>query len=465
MSTPSLIRRFADYALALRYEDLPADVVQMAKRILFDTIGTGLGGYQYELGQKAVRFAVGSMPGAESTLLGDGRTVSAEGAAFANATMVKILGMDDSHRSASHIAAQLIPAALAMVEGNRTTGRDFIMALVAAYELAVRVGLTVRWEQRRRGLDVKGTVGTLASALVAGRLAALDERELSHAIALAADMACGTEQYVYDRGECDTKDLISGFAARNGVFATRLAANGFYGPSGGLDGEYGFFRAFGDGYKPEEFEFSGPFSIMSTGFKPHGGCRHTHQAIDAVQDIQKQVYLNPSDIERILVRTYKYALQPHFRVDPEPGNRKTAGLSIRVSTAIAIVRGSAWPEDFAYWDNPEVARLRRLVDLEVDEEIESVYPARNGCHVFVTMKDGQTHHGYTPYAKGEPELPMSDAEIKAKFVALNRAILPMERLNAIYDYCMDLEHQGDLAELLSMTRVVNSEAPQPVMAY
>ena len=453
--TLPLVERIAAYASGLRFDAIAPEAVQAARRLIFDTLGTGLGGYQKPLGQKAARFGADGMPGHEATILGNGHVSSLEGAAFANATMVKILGMDDSHRSASHIAAQVIPAALAVGEHGGISGADLIVAVVAAYDLAVRVGQTVRNEQRKRGLDVKGTVGTIAASLAAGLCAGLGQRKLAHAMGLAADLSSGTEQYVYDRGDCDTKDLISGFSARNGVFAVRLANDGFFGPQGGLDGEYGFFRAFGGGtYEPADFDALGQdFLITTSAFKPHGGCRHTHQAVDAIQQIQRDSQVDPAEIERVEVRTYQYALQPSFRVDPDPGSRELAGLSIRVATAVALVRGSAWPDDYEYWDDPEVRRLRRLVEIEVEPEIEATYPDRNGARVVLELRDGRTLEGFVEYAGGEPENPMSEEQLKAKFEALNGQLLPAGRCDEIFSACMRLEELDSVVRLMELSTV------------
>ncbi len=448
----TLVEKIVEYATALRYEDIPEQALDVARNLVFDSLGTGLGGYQRPLGQKTAAFACSRTAVQEATVLGVGAQTSAEDAAFANGLMIKILGMDDSHRTGSHIAAQVVPAALATAEVHGTSGRQLLTAIVAAYDLAVRVGHTVRVEQRRRGLDQKGTVGTMAAALVAGLCARLEPSMLTHAIAMAADLSSGTEQYVYEGGNCDTKDLIAGFAARSGVFAVNLAASGFFGPSGALDGEYGFFRAFGDGYDPTIFNDLGRhFAILSTGFKPHGGCRHTHQAIDAVQSILRKDELQSKSVAGIEVQTYDYALKPHFRIDPNPPSRDVAGLSIRVATALALVRGSAWPRDYLHWDDPEVRRLRQLVKLTVEPEIEKNYPNQNGCRVLLTLADGSIRQGYVPFAQGEPEFPISHDQLRLKFNMLSQEILPESRRDAIYKMCTNLAAIEDIGQLMALT--------------
>ncbi|MCY4073769.1 MAG: MmgE/PrpD family protein [Chloroflexi bacterium] len=447
----NLLEQIVDYAIDLRYEDIPPEAVELAKTIVFDSIGTGLGGYQRELGKKAVRYAESMMAGDDAALLGSGQRVSIEGAAFANGVMVKILGMDDSHRSAGHIASQLVPAVLAVGEAYNTSGEEMIVAIVAAYDFAVRVGRLVRPMQRERGLDLKGTLGTISSALAIATCARLDRETTINCVALAADLASGTEQYVYESGLCDTKDLIAGFAARNAVFALRLAASGFYGPRGALDGEYGFFQAFGDGYEAELFADLGlNFEILGTGFKPHGGCRHTHQAIDAVQAILQDGPIDISAIESIELGTYGYATRPVFRVDPNPSSREVAGLSIRVSTGVALQQGSAWPHDFTSWDDPEVRRLRNLIDVQVDSEIEADYPRLNGCRLRITLDSGEVRQAYLPNMKGEPEFRMSQDEMREKFAILTRDLFADEHVDEIYQRCMNLESAENISQLLQL---------------
>jgi 2-methylcitrate dehydratase PrpD len=450
----SPVDRLGAYAAGLQLEQIPAAARAIARQLVFDTLVTALGGYRTPLGERAAAFGAEELPGDQALIVGTGRRASVEGAAFANATMAKILGMDDSHRTAGHIAASVVPAALAVAGTAGTSGRDLVAAIVAAYDLAVRLGDHVRAEQRRRGLDLKGTIGPLAAALAAGRCAGLPPAGIADAVALAADMAGGTEQYVYEPGLCDTKDLIAGFAARSGVLAARLAQRGFTGPRGAIDGAYGFLQAFGPGADsgPSLFDDLGErFLITETAFKPHGGCRHTHQAVDAVQHLLRDGPIDPEAVEAIQVHTYAYALSPHFRVDPDPPGRAVAGLSIRVATALALVRGSAWPADFVAWDDPAVRRLRRVVEVAVDPLVEAAYPAQNGCTVVVTLRGGATRSASVPFARGEPEAPLTDDDLLAKARALTDGLLAPATIDRLFEQCAALEQLRSTDDLLALT--------------
>ncbi len=463
MTQLNLLEQIVDYSLKLQYEDIPKDAMDLAKWIVFDSIATGLGGYQRPLGQKAVKYGRTMMAGDEATLLGDGSRVSVEGAAFANGVMIKILGMDDSHVTAGHIASQIIPAVLAVSEAYNTSAKEMLVAIVASYDFAVRVGKSVRHVHRERGFDLKGTVGTMASALAVSRCAGLDFETTCHAVGIAADLSCSTEQYVYEGGLCDTKDLIAGFGAKNGVFAMRLAQGGFYGPRGALDGDYGFFRAFGEGHDPNLFvDLGEDFAITSTAFKPHGGCRHTHQAIDAVQELLKQGTIHLPDIDAIKLETYRYATQPIFRVDPEPPSRDVAGLSIRVSTSVALARGQAYPHDFEVWNDPEVARVRKLIDVQIEPEIEASYPKLNGCRLIVTLNNGETRTAYLPNMKGEPAFRMSEGELREKFYMLTKELFSKEHVTEIYNACQQLQYATSVHDLIELTHTQPTSKKVPV---
>lgn len=314
------------------------------------------------------------------------------------------------------------------------------------------VASNVRKFQRERGLDLKGTVGILAAALAVARCAGLDAERMRHTLAIAADLASGTEQYVYEGGKCDTKDMIAGFGARNAVFAMRLAEADFYGPHGALDGEYGFFQAFGGGNAPDAFVGLGmDFAIMGTAFKPHGGCRHTHQAIDAVQTILQDGPIDISQISGITLKTYRSAITPSFRVDPNPPSRDVAGLSIRVSTAVALKQGQAYPNDFAVWDDPDVRRLRQLMDVQLDEEIDAQHPVLNGCRLRISLQDGSVRETYLPNMKGEPEYRMSEAELSEKFATLTADVLSAGRTAEVRDLCAKLQTLPNIHKLMTLT--------------
>lgn len=451
MSNQTAVSIIGDYAAARRYEDLSDLTIVRARQVVLDFIGTMLGGYQTELGQLAADYAARMQPGHDATIVGDGRRSTVDGAAFANATMGKFLGMDDSHRIAGHVASQLVPAALALGERHRLTGRQLITALAVGYDVMDLVHGAVDAWQRERGMDHKGQAGTLASSVTAAKALGLNAEKTAHALALSMDMACGTEQYVYDAGACDTKDLLAGYGARNGILAARMADFGFRGPPGALDGPYGYFHAFGPGRDSADLTTLDSDALARTGFKPHAGCRHVHSCVDATQALLRSGRPDLTAIAAIEIDTYLEAITPDFRVNYSPQTVGQAGFSLPVTASVILTRGNWFREDIATFDAPEAQRLRQLVKVGLDEDIQAGHPLKNGCEVRIITNDGALYRGRVEYAKGEPENMLTDAEFEEKFRYLVGDLLPAEQIARLLDAAARLEHLDDVGELARLT--------------
>lgn len=462
MSTQTAVSVIGQYAAARRYEDLPELAITRARQVTLDFIGTMLGGYQTELGKLAADYAARMQPGDAATLVGDGRRSADEGAAWANAVMGKFLGMDDSHRTAGHVASQLVPVALTLGEKLQLNGRQIITALAVGYDVMDMVHSAVDVWQRERGLDHKSQAGTMAAAATAAVAMGLPAEKISHALALAMDLACGTEQYVWDAGACDTKDLLAGYGARNGIYCAKLADFGFRGPPGALDGPYGYFHAFGPGYDPAILAALDSQALARTGFKPHAGCRHVHSCVDATQALLASGAPDLDAIAAIEIDTYHEAITPEFRVNYQPQTVGQAGFSLPVTAAVVLTRGAWFREDIASYDNHEARRLRQLVKVGLDEAIQAEHPLKNGCEVRIATADGAQYKGRVEYAKGEPENMLTDAEFERKFRYLVGDWLPDAQIRHLLDGCNQLERLEDVGELLRLT--VPQPLPSPATA-
>ena len=441
----------AAHAANLRYEDLGETTVTRARQVILDTLGTSLGGYQTDLGRMTADYAALRMPGEEATIVVDGRSSNVEGAAWANGVLCHLLEMDDTSRLSGHVASQLVPAVLALGEHLQLSGRQLITALAVGYDVFDAIQPAVRDWQRERGLDHKSHVGSMATAVTAAVAMGLDEGQIGNALALAMDMASGTEQYVYDGADCDT--TLAGIGARNGIFAARLAEFGFQGPPGALDGPYGYFHAFGPGYDPAALEGLGRRQgLADTGFKPHAGCRHVHSCVDATQALRNNNGgLQPEAISAIEIGSYPSAISEDFRINPEPESAEQAQFSMPTTVAVVLQRGSFYNDDIATWDEAGTRRLRRLVKIGLDEKL--VAANSNGCEVRVTTTDGRRFSGRVEYALGEPENMMSAAQFEGKLRYLNAGLLPEARVSALIDACNRLEDLEDVGELLRLSAV------------
>ncbi|MDR7467988.1 MAG: MmgE/PrpD family protein [Armatimonadota bacterium] len=446
------------FAAALRWEALPAPVRTAGIRLLLDTVGVILAGAATAPGRRVAAVSPRRWPEDEATLLGVGSVCSLEGAAFGNATLAKIVGMEDSNRTCGHVASQVVPAALAAGEARGASGAEVVVAVIAGYEVFARVGREVRKAHLVRGLDIKGTVGTIASAAAAARAWRLDGIRTAHALGLAASLASGLETYAYDP-EGDTEWLVAGFAARNGVFAARLAEAGFRAPRRALEGPGGFGQAFGEGFDAGRAvaALGEYFEVERAGFKPHSGCRHVHQAVDAAVEIRQHLaaagggQIDPASIEAVTVATYRHAVAAPFRTTTTPLSAGAAGYSLPVATAIGLLFGSFYPEDIARYQDPCVRALARKVRLAVDPEIEARHPEWNGCEVRVRLRGGREVAARLTHARGEPENPLSDQALAAKFRRLAGATLPSPQVEALLRRLWTLDAAENIRAVMPLT--------------
>jgi 2-methylcitrate dehydratase PrpD len=173
--------------------------------------------------------------------------------------------------------------------------------------------------------------------------------------------------------------------------------------------------------------------------------------VDAVQELLKTRVPPLEKIAKIRVGTYRAAMTPSFRVDPQPESVAKASFSLFAAVSVTLARGSWYADDIQAFDQPEICRLWPLVEVYLDEHLEAIYPAKNGCVVEVITTDGNEYAGRVDYAKGEPENMLTDAEFEAKFRRLNDDLLPPQRVDQIMAAVAHLEDLTDVGELMRLT--------------
>src|SRR5262245_11344388 len=230
----------AEVLADVRYDGLPADVIDQARRAVADWLGSALAGSIEKPARLAQRVAAGFGESNESTMFGAGRA-SAAAAAFANGVASHILELDDIHRGSTvHAAAPIIPAALAVAEREHADGRAFLTAVTVGYEAAFRIGEAVN-PSHYFFFHPTGTVATFGAAAAAGSLLRLNADEMLDALGSAGTQAAALWEFNADGAM--SKHLHPGKAAMNGMIAADLARVGFTGATSILEGERGFFRA------------------------------------------------------------------------------------------------------------------------------------------------------------------------------------------------------------------------------
>jgi len=356
-------------------------------------------------------------PEGNASVIGGKGYRPAETAAFVNGALSHIVEMDDVDRgSVLHPGAVVIPAALAVAELRAKNGRELLSAIVAGYEIAIRVGEAVG-KKHYFYFHNTSTCGVFGAAAAASWLLGLDEERMVWALGNAGTQSSGL--WEFNAEGAMSKHLHAGRAASNGVLAALLAERGFTGPSRILEGERGFFRATAPDADPDRVLAglgSGKLKIHGVSLKPHASCRHTHAAIDCALALRSRIGTEP--IRSIDVDTYGATLSLCDR--PEPSTPYEAKFSLQFCVASALLRGEAGLDAFGEDSlrDPRVRDLTSKVHPRIEPDIESRYPREWPARVRVRLLSGNTLEAETSHPRGDPELPLSPREIERKFAAL-----------------------------------------------
>jgi 2-methylcitrate dehydratase PrpD len=238
--------RLAEYAAALRYRDLSAEVVRRAKECIADTVAAIICGGALPWSRIVIRYAERTGPGGKSRILGSaGGAVQANAAALANGALAHAFELDALTRpgAGAHPGATVLPPALAVAQELGSSGRDLIAAFVAGNEVMIRIGRATGHTNEARGFHAPGTTGPFGAAVAAAHLLGLGPAAMTNALGIAGSLAGGLLEFARGDGGM-VKRLHLGRASEAGVLAASLAADGFAGPRTVLKGEFGFLKVF-----------------------------------------------------------------------------------------------------------------------------------------------------------------------------------------------------------------------------
>jgi 2-methylcitrate dehydratase PrpD len=452
MNALSVTEQWSQFFLDTPYEDLPADVGMQAKRALLDFVGVALGGASMPMARISAGYyaELGGKP--EASLLLDPRRVPAINAAFVNGVYGHTLDMDDGHRLAGgHPGVATIPAALAAAEVHGASGKELLRAIVFGYDVFVRIGARLNPAHLRRGFHTTATVAPFAAAAASGLLMGLDAERLTLALGLAGLQGAGLMEVFHDGAMA--KPFQTGRASAAGLLAAELAARGAEGPRTILEGAQGFLGAMcGD------LDASGltdglgdDWAIRSIYFKEHAACRHTHAAVDAARLLQQEYDLHLEDVERAVVRTYSTANQLCGAAEL-PRGPSEAKFSLPFTVALGLRFGHARQSCFT----PELVADRDLravasrVTVMVDPALEALLPQQRVSILEIVTRDGRALSKEVPFARGEPELPFSDADVEAKFLENAQPAISAGRARALAAEVWSLDTRPACAALIDL---------------
>ena len=337
-------------------------------------------------------------------------------AALLNATASHTVEFDDIYRDAGyHPACPTIGAALAAAQTLGATMDDLLRAIVAGYEVGCRIGVAVQ-PSHYRFWHTTGTVGTFGAAASVAMLLGLDAECTAHALATAATMAGGLQQAF--RGDGMSKPLHPGHAAEAGALAAMAAARGVTGALHVLDGPAGFAAAPSEDTGNWELALDGlgkEHAIESVTFKNHGCCGHIFAALDAVGDVRREHGFEAEDVASIHIGGYGPTKTVCDRPDPHTEQEARFSTQYCVSALLHLggVRLAAF--EAKNLGDPRIRETMKTISVSLDSELADAYPGRRAARVSVKLRDGTAIERFQPTRKGDPDAPLSDAELTVKF--------------------------------------------------
>ena len=450
----TLAEQMAEFAVGLKFEDLPAPVIHEVKRRVIDSAGCALGAWAEEPCLIARRVASNFSAGRGATLLGTGHRAPPDWAAFANGCLVRYLDYNDTYLSKEPAhPSDNVPAALAVAEANGADGRELIVAIVLAYEIQCR--LCDAASLRARGWD-HVTYGAFSTALAAARLMRLDSARTRHAVGIAGVASVALRQSRV--GELSHwKGSAFANAARHGVFAALLAREGMTGPAPIFEGEKGFEKLVSgpldDFELPTAHEAHDNFMILRTSIKFWPAEYHSQSAIEAALKLRAQIK-DVAEIESVLIESHGAAVDI-IGSEPEkwhPTTRETADHSLPYLVAVALFDGEVTPRQFTpeRLADPALGRLVQQVKVERHGELSARYPEAVGNIVTVKLRNGRVLSERVDYPHGHARNPLTDAEVEAKFHSLADCRLGAGRAEAALRWFWRLEEARDLDALMPL---------------
>jgi 2-methylcitrate dehydratase len=449
-----LAERLARYAIGLRFDDLPEDVLRLAKRAILDTLGCAFGGYTAQPTRIAIKLAsdVSSMQGA--TVLFSGIRTSPDLAVFANGVMIRYLDFNDAFVSLTHGAghpSDTIAALLTAAELNARSGRDLITATVLAYEVFCKIADV--FDYLGNGID-HSTITGIAAVAGAGRLMGLTADEMVHAIGIMVGGNTATRQGRSD-ALSNWKAYAAADACRKAIFSVQLAQNGMTGPNNVFEGSYGFFKVMGR--KPvAPPQLGEPFGIRRTFTKRFPLGQFSQTVAQAAMEA-RPFFTSPDDIEVVNIHVSRSAIK--IMADgPDkwrPQTHETADHSIPYAAGLVLLYGRIDPE---YYEEPWL-HDRRLLDLVnrvkciPSDEADRIETEFNLCQLEVVLKTGARKTVRVEYHRGHFKNPMTDAEMEEKFRLLAEKHLNAARVDNLLRLLWGIEHEPRVSTVLAATRV------------
>ncbi|KAH8678190.1 hypothetical protein BX600DRAFT_431484 [Xylariales sp. PMI_506] len=448
----------ASWATNLTYANLTTSVVDAAVKSIYNWAGCAIGGYAQDAPHIALATTQPFFGGpATSSILGSNTTIEgsfadAQLAALINGIASHIDDYDDTHletiiHPAGPVASALLAVAEWQAEAAPVTGSDFLTAFVAGVEAECKLGLSVYPEHYAVGWHITSTTGSIGAAVAVGKLIGLTTTEMQHAIGVAATQVVGMQEFFGSM----TKSFHVGRAAQGGMLGALLAKNGYTSSLQGLEAKYGWLHVVSTRENATAYfsQLGEVWEIEKNTFKPFPCGIVMHPAIDGAIQLHNETV--EQGISLLSVRSINLQVNSEVLVltgKTAPTTGLEGKFSIYHAVAVGFLAGEATPTEFtdAAVNNATVVSLRQKVKVTTDDANFSTDQAT----VTVEFEDGSTLEKHIEHAIGSLENPLSEDQLKTKFLDQASKQIGQVRAQKAYVAFKDIGSMTDVGQLRTL---------------
>ncbi|HUN69135.1 MAG TPA: MmgE/PrpD family protein [Burkholderiales bacterium] len=440
-----VVERFSDWAASFRARQPAPQVIHHAKRAVIDWYAALLPG-AVVAPATLLEFALKDELDTGKARLALGRSATLRAAALINGTAAHTVEVDDIFRDGIyHPGAPTIAAALALAQATGASGEQFLRAVIVGYEISTRIGAAMGRAHYRYWHNT-GTIGVFGACAACSELLGLDAKRFAHALATVTTFSAGLQQAF--RMDSMSKPLHAGRAAEAGVTAALAAREGVTGSLDVIEGESGYGKAMSDGpdWDKALATLGKDFHITRMTFKNHTCCGHTFAAIDGALALQARMKIAAAEIERIRVGSYRAAKEVSGYESPRTAAE--ARFSLKYVVATALTHGSVRLAAFepARINDTATRDLMGRIEVAIDPELDAAFPRQRAARVAFVARDGRREELLQPTRIGDPDAPLSDAQLGDKYLELAGPVIGDARARGLLERLWNLERSKTLTE-------------------
>ena len=456
--TPGLTNYVGTFVTQTKYQEIPAEVIELGKKSILDALGLALAGSRAESGSISRKYVEqAGVRNGKATVIGSAQRTSPRFAALLNGISIHADDFDDTQLAAAkdrvygllmHPTVPVLPAIFALAEQRAVTGKEWMLAYQVGAEVECKIAEAISPRHYQDGFHTTGTCGPFGSAAACAKLLKFDLPETLKTFGLAASQSGGLRENFGTM----TKPFQAGHAAESGLVSAELVALGWTAAEQILEADRGFFHASGGSYDPSAImdRLGKPWTFTTPGvsLKPYPSGSLTHPAMTELARLIEVHKLQAAQVEKVDIGANHNMTTTLLHHQPKTGLE--AKFSMEFCLAILLLEGKAGLGQFSdkVVQRSDVQEMIRRINFYVDPEAENAGFDKMTSILKVHLRDGRMITGRAEFAKGSPANPMSFDEAATKFRGCAEfAEWPKAKTEQIIALTKSLEAATDMSAL------------------